>query len=60
MKGINEISAEQLKDWDCSVETKDGWKLARPEGYYGNLIWRFKKAWKVFTGKADILVWHEQ
>ncbi len=56
MKGINEISAEQLKDWNCSAETKDGLKLARTEGYCGNLIWRFKKTRKVFTRKSDSLV----
>jgi len=60
VKGINEISADKLKDWDCLISTGDGWKLARPMGFHGNFIWRLKKAWKVFTGNADILVWHKQ
>jgi len=59
MKGINELTAEQIKHWDCQTETVNGWKQARPIGR-GGIIRRFKKAWKVFTGKADVLVWHKQ
>jgi hypothetical protein len=59
MKGINEFTAYQIRHWDCDTETIDGWKLARPIGQTG-LIRRCKKAWKVFTGKADVLVWHRQ
>ena len=59
MKGINEITAEELKHWSTTVETTQGWKLARPIGRTG-IIRRIKKAWKVFTGRADVLVWHEQ
>ena len=59
MKGINEITADQLKHWDCQANTVHGWKLARPIGRTG-ICRRFSKAWKVFTGKADVLVWHDQ
>lgn len=59
MKGINELTAEQIKHWDCQRETVDGWKLCRPIGRSG-IIRRFKKAWKVFTGRADVLLWHKQ
>jgi hypothetical protein len=59
MKGINELTADQLKHWDTQTVTVNGWKLARPIGR-GGIVRRFKKAWKVFTGKADVLVWHKQ
>jgi hypothetical protein len=59
MKGINEFTAEQIKHWNCVRETVDGWKLARPIGR-GGIIRRLKKAWKVFTGQADVLIWHKQ
>ena len=59
MKGINELTADQINHWDCQTNTANGWKLARPIGR-GGIIRRFKKAWKVFTGKADVLVWHKQ
>lgn len=64
MKNVREFSAEQIKHWDCTTETIDGWKLARPVGYYYNgihgIFRRFRLAWKVFTGKADVLTWHRQ
>ena len=59
MKGINELTADQIKHWDVTRETANGWKLARPIGRTG-IRRRFQKAWKVFTGRADVLVWHKQ
>ena len=59
MKGVNELMAEQVKHWACQTNTVNGRKLARPIGR-GGIIRRFKKAWKVFIGKADVLVWHNQ
>lgn len=59
MKGINELTAEQVKCWSFTTQTANGWKLARPVGR-GGIVRRFKKAWKVFTGRADVLTWHEQ
>lgn len=59
MKGINEFTAEQLRHWENQKETVDGWKLARPIGRTG-LFRRVKMAWKVFTGKSDVLTWHLQ
>lgn len=59
MKGINEFTAEQIKSWDCTVETDHGWKLARPHGR-GGLMYRVSKAWKVLKGDADVLVWFNQ
>jgi len=56
MKGINVITADQLKHWDTEVDTPHGWKLARPHGRSG-LRRRIALAWKVFTGRADVLVW---
>ena len=59
MKGINVLTADQIKNWDCDTETVMGWKLARPIGRSG-IVRRFKCAWKVFTGKADVLLWYRQ
>lgn len=59
MKGISELTAEQIKNWDCNTETVNGWKLARPIGRRG-FRRRFQKAWKVFKGEADVLVWYRQ
>lgn len=59
MKGISEFTVYQIKDWECHVQTIDGWKPARPLGRVG-IMYRFRKAWKVFTGKADVLVWPRQ
>lgn len=59
MKGVNRVWADQLKHWDCHCDTPNGWKLARPYGLTG-LGHRLKCAWLVFTGKADVLMWHHQ
>lgn len=59
MKGINELTAYQIKHWDCDKKILGKWVPARPEGRKG-LFRRFKLAWKVFTGKADVLVWYKQ
>ena len=59
MKGINRVTAEQLRHWPDQTETVNGWKLARPEGM-GGIRRRFRMAWMVFTGKADVLTWHKQ
>ncbi len=59
MKGVNELTAIQVKNWDCDKEISGEWVPARPEGSFC-LIRRLKLAWKVFTGKADALVWHRQ
>jgi len=59
MKGINEFTADQIKHWPNQCDTTMGWKLARPIGM-GGIKRRFKKAWKVFTGRADVLTWYMQ
>lgn len=60
MKPISVLTAEQIKHWDCTTDTVNGWKLARPVGYYGGIWRRFRLAWWVFTGKCDVLKWHRQ
>lgn len=57
--GVSIYTADQIKNWDCQSETVHGWKLARPYGMDG-LGRRFKMAWLVFSGKADVLKWHDQ
>jgi len=52
---------EHLQNWDTKSETKTGWVCARPYGYQGLMIWyRLKCAWLVFTGKCDVLEWHDE
>ena len=58
MKGISTFNADYLADdYEVHRQMEDGrWMLARPEGKTG-VIHRLKQAWKVFTGRADVLVW---
>lgn len=57
MKGINIITAYQLKHWNVDADVGRGaWTPARPIGRTG-IRRRIKCAWMVFTGKADVLVW---
>ena len=32
------------------------WHPARPEGYF-SIVSRFRLAWEVFTGRADVIRW---
>ena len=52
--------ADDLQGWSEKVEDKNSgrWVLARPmvpEGIF--FLWRLRLAWKVFTGKVDVLAW---
>lgn len=54
-------TANQIRKWDCDVQTRDGqWIPARPLGHsmFGPL-WRWKLAWRVLTGRYDALDWEE-
>jgi hypothetical protein len=61
MKGINEFTAKELKDWlnGHDTEISGKWTPVRPIGM-GGFIRRIKMAWKVFTGHADIVTWYKQ
>ena len=59
MKGISQFTVKELKGWSCDAEISGIWTPARPLGL-GGLFYRIKMAWKVFTGKADIVVWYKQ
>jgi len=54
------IYADDLQDWSEKVEDKNSgrWVLARPMSH-GVIcfLWRLRLAWKVFTGKVDVLAW---
>ena len=56
MKGISEFTVDQVKNWNNDTDGARGYKPARPIGM-GGVKRRISKAWKVFTGKADLLVW---
>jgi len=62
MKPVNVINADNLVV--MANETKTGlpdgrWVAARPIGMDG-LLWRLRCAWRVFTGKCDVLKWTDQ
>ena len=59
MKHPNIVDAYQLIAWGDEVQKEVGGKYvpARGCGYHGS---RFRAAWKVFTGKADALIWPGQ
>jgi len=59
MRGTNVFGAESIKKGDVLTHIDGKWVLARPVGDTG-LLWRFKCAWLVFTGKADALKWYKQ
>ncbi len=59
MKGVSELTVEEVKNWDCDKDIMGRWVPARPEGGTG-FLHRVKLALKVFTGKADALVWYKQ
>lgn len=59
MKGINYVTAYQLKHWQNSTEINGKWTPVRPYGR-GGILRRIKMAWLVFTGKADVLTWNKQ
>jgi len=59
MKGINIVNADSIKKWDVDANINGKWVCARPVGL-GGLVRRFKCAWLVFTGKADVIKWHKQ
>ena len=54
------IYADDLQDWSEKVDDKNSgrWVLARPISSGGIcFLWRLRLAWKVFTGKVDVLAW---
>jgi hypothetical protein len=51
---------EQLKKWDSEVFINGKWIYARPLSYrkkYLSLWQRLKRAWAVFTCRADVFIW---
>lgn len=68
MKGINIFQADDLLNSDVthkanpltSMVTVDGaWHVGRPIGNYTPMH-RFKCAWRVFLGKADVIEFYKQ
>ena len=55
LKSLYEFVAKR----ECQMKTTDGrYVPSRPCGYY-SLGSRLSIAWKVFTGKADAVVWSD-
>lgn len=59
MKTPRIYTPESIIESNVSVEIQPGkWVAARAMSYPGlNLFTRFKCAWMVFTGKADVVKW---
>lgn len=54
-------TAKVIKQWDCNIESEDGWIPARPVGH--NLfpfMFRFYLAWLVLVGKFDAIDWEDK
>jgi hypothetical protein len=45
------------KDWPQGSNNGGPYLAARPLGWQGGIIYRFRQAWAVFTGKADAMFW---
>lgn len=59
-KTPNIITVQSVVDANANTANVNGkWVPARPEGYW-SWAYRFKAAWKVFTGNADALTWEGQ
>lgn len=59
MKGITIFKVENLINYNCTKCINNKNVAARPFGL-GGFMFRLKCAYKVFTGKADIVVWEEE
>jgi len=60
MRTPDVYSADRIKNWNVQSKSEHGgWFAARPMSWPGiNLKRRLSAAWMVFTGKADVLIWH--
>jgi hypothetical protein len=59
MKTPYTFTVQQVMNWENFMcdDTSD-WEPARPMSRSGFNVWtRLIAAWKVFTGKADVLIW---
>jgi len=61
MRDPNIIHVQSLLGQCHSTQTEiDGkWVPARPLGF-PSILYRFRAAWLVWTGRADALIWHKQ
>ncbi len=59
MSKPHHYTPEGLAKWDVQVEVGGRWVLARPVPYR-SLLERFRRAWWVFTYRADVLIWPGQ
>jgi len=67
MRQPSAYSANEIKGWPTEEEFEPGkWRPARPCAFsFGILSWsgwkqRFRLAWRVFTGRSDVLYWGAQ
>ncbi|MFY0656357.1 MAG: hypothetical protein JXR12_06375 [Neptunomonas phycophila] len=56
VQGVSEFKVKDLDDWDITTNINGRWVSARPIGLIG-FKYRVQAAWKVLTGKADIVTW---
>jgi len=54
-------TANNIKQWDCDIESENGWIPARPIGHnLYPILYRFYVAWLVLVGEYDALNWEEK
>jgi hypothetical protein len=59
MKDPSIIHVHSLLDQSTQTEIDGKWVPARPLGF-SSILYRFRAAWLVWTGRADALIWHKQ
>ncbi len=59
MRKPDYYTVREITEWRNFHRTDEGLIPARPMGFGGLAIrQRFKAAWRVFTGRADVLEWN--
>lgn len=55
-------SAQKLKEWSNYTQIKSGeWVPLRPMGHnLRGIAWRWKMAWLVLIGRADVVTWNDE
>lgn len=59
MKPVSDFHVDVLKHWSATRNIDGKTELARPVGYH-SILHNIRCAWKVLTGKADIVRWTEE
>ena len=54
-------TANNIKQWDCDIESENGWIPTRPVGHnLFSILHRIKLSYLVLIGTYDILDWEDK